>query len=64
MEDIDFWVDFVAENSNKLQKMGLKGKIHWASTQKKEDLKLKRKKKEKTRFYLKFQNVAKNIKGC
>ncbi len=26
MENIDFWVDFVAENSNKLQKLGLEGK--------------------------------------
>ncbi len=30
MEDIDFWVDFVAENSNKLQKLGLEGKFSWA----------------------------------
>ncbi len=29
MEDIDFWVDFVAKNSNKLQKLGLEGKISW-----------------------------------
>jgi len=27
MEDIDFLVDFVAGNSNKLQKLGLEGKI-------------------------------------
>ncbi len=27
MEDIDFIVDFVAENSNKLQKLGLEGKV-------------------------------------
>jgi len=27
VEDIDFGVDFVAENSNKLQKLGLEGKI-------------------------------------
>ncbi len=26
MEDIDFWVDFVAGNSNKLQNLGLEGK--------------------------------------
>jgi len=31
MEDIDFWMDFVAGNSNKLQNsMGLEGKISWA----------------------------------
>jgi hypothetical protein len=30
VEDIDFWVNFVAENSKKLQKLGLKGKISWA----------------------------------
>jgi hypothetical protein len=30
VEDIDFWVDFVAGNSNKLQKLGLEGKISWA----------------------------------
>jgi hypothetical protein len=29
VEDIDFLVNFVAENSNKLQKLGLKGKISW-----------------------------------
>jgi hypothetical protein len=29
VEDIDFLVDFVAGNSNKLQKLGLKGKISW-----------------------------------
>ncbi len=27
MEDIDFWVDFVVGNSNKLQKLGWEGKI-------------------------------------
>ncbi len=27
MEDIDIWVDFVVGNSNKLQKLGLEGKI-------------------------------------
>ncbi len=26
MEDIDFRVDFIAKNSNKLQKLGLEGK--------------------------------------
>jgi hypothetical protein len=30
VEDIDFGVDFVAEISNKLQKLGLEGKISWA----------------------------------
>ncbi len=30
MEDIDFWMDFVVGNSNKLQKLGLEGKISWA----------------------------------
>jgi hypothetical protein len=30
MEDIDFLVDFVDGNSNKLQKLGLEGKISWA----------------------------------
>ncbi len=30
MEDIDFWVDFVAGNWNKFQKLGLEGKISWA----------------------------------
>ncbi len=30
MEDIDFWVDFVARDSNKLRKLGLEGKISWA----------------------------------
>ncbi len=30
MEDADFLVDFVAGNSNKLQKLGLEGKISWA----------------------------------
>ncbi len=29
MEDIDFWMDFIAGNSNKLQKLGLEGKISW-----------------------------------
>ncbi len=29
MENIDFWVDFVVENSNKLQKLGLERKINW-----------------------------------
>ncbi len=29
MEDIDFLMDFVAGNSNKLQKLGLQGKISW-----------------------------------
>jgi hypothetical protein len=28
--DIEFWVDFVNENSIKLQKMILQGKISWA----------------------------------
>jgi hypothetical protein len=28
-EDIDFWVDFLATNSNKLQNLGLEGKIGW-----------------------------------
>ncbi len=27
---LTFWVDFVAGNSNKLQKLGLEGKISWA----------------------------------
>ncbi len=27
MEDIDFRVDFIIENSNKLQKLGLEGKV-------------------------------------
>jgi hypothetical protein len=27
VEDIDFLVDFVVENSNKFQKLGLEGKI-------------------------------------
>jgi hypothetical protein len=27
--DIDFWMDFVVGNSNKLQKLGLEGKISW-----------------------------------
>jgi hypothetical protein len=30
VEDIDFGVDFVAGDSNKLQKLGLEGKINWA----------------------------------
>jgi len=30
VEDIDFWVNFVAENSKKLQQLGLEGKISWA----------------------------------
>ncbi len=30
MEDIDFGVDFVAGDSNKLQKLGLERKISWA----------------------------------
>ncbi len=30
VKDIDFWVDFVAENLNKLQKLGLEGRISWA----------------------------------
>ncbi len=30
MEDIDFWMDFYVGNSNKLQKLGLEGKISWA----------------------------------
>jgi hypothetical protein len=30
VEDADFLVDFVAGNSNKLQKLGLEGKISWA----------------------------------
>ncbi len=29
MGDIDFWMDFVVGNSNKLQKLGLEGKISW-----------------------------------
>ncbi len=35
MKDIDFWVDFVAGNSNKLQKVGLflEGKISWSHPQ-------------------------------
>jgi hypothetical protein len=28
-ENIDFWMHFVAENSNKLQKLGLEVKISW-----------------------------------
>jgi hypothetical protein len=30
VEDIDFWVIFVTGNSNKLQKLGLEGKISQA----------------------------------
>jgi hypothetical protein len=30
VEDIDFWMDFVVKNSNKLQKLSLEGKIGWA----------------------------------
>ncbi len=30
MEDIDLWLIFVVGNSNKLQKLGLEGKISWA----------------------------------
>ncbi len=30
MEDVDFLVNFVAGNSNKLQKMDLERKISWA----------------------------------
>jgi len=30
VEDIDFLLEFVAENSNKLQKLGLERKINWA----------------------------------
>ncbi len=30
MEVIDFWVNFVVRNSNKLQKLGLEGKLSWA----------------------------------
>jgi hypothetical protein len=30
VEHIDFLVDFVGGDSNKLQKMGLEGKISWA----------------------------------
>ncbi len=30
MEDIEFLVDFVAENSKKVEKLGLEGKIDWA----------------------------------
>ncbi len=29
MKGIDFWVNFVAGNSNKLQKLGLEGKFSW-----------------------------------
>jgi hypothetical protein len=30
MKNIAFWVNFVPENSKKLQKLGLEGKIRWA----------------------------------
>ncbi len=30
MKDIDFLVDFETGNSNKLQNLGLEGKISWA----------------------------------
>jgi hypothetical protein len=30
VEYIDFLIDFVTGNSNKLQKLGLEGKISWA----------------------------------
>jgi hypothetical protein len=30
VEDIDFLLEFVAGNSNKLQKLGLERKINWA----------------------------------
>jgi hypothetical protein len=30
VKDIDFLVDFVVVNSNKLQKLSFKGKISWA----------------------------------
>jgi hypothetical protein len=30
VENIGFWVNFVAINSKKLQKLGLDGKISWA----------------------------------
>ncbi len=30
MENIEFWVDFVTRNSNKLSKLGLERKISWA----------------------------------
>jgi hypothetical protein len=30
VKDIDFWVDLVVVNSNKLQKLSFKGKISWA----------------------------------
>ncbi len=29
MENIDFQLDFVARNSEKMQKLGLEGKITW-----------------------------------
>jgi hypothetical protein len=29
VEGVDIWVDFIAKNSNKLQKLGLEGKISW-----------------------------------
>jgi hypothetical protein len=30
VEGIDIWMDFVVGNSNKLQKLGLEGKVSWA----------------------------------
>jgi hypothetical protein len=33
MENIDFWVNFVDGNSNKLQKLGLEGKIYQLTLQ-------------------------------
>ncbi len=30
VEDIDIWMDVVAKSPNKLQKLGLEGKINWA----------------------------------
>jgi hypothetical protein len=29
VKDINLWMNFVVGNSNKLQKLGLKGKISW-----------------------------------
>jgi hypothetical protein len=29
MKNIEFWMNFAIENSNKLQKMGLGGKMNW-----------------------------------
>jgi hypothetical protein len=29
MEDIEFWMNFVVENSNKLQQICLEGKMSW-----------------------------------